>query len=144
MKSLLLFFLAAGLGFQLPAQDGEDLLAVEKAIEQFSAAGDQRDLGQLEKLLHPDFRTVVNRQFGSEEVSLMSKAVYLQLVKDEKIGGDQRQVHFLGVNVVGNNATVHALLLGSKLRFTSFFSLVKAANGDWQIIGDFPHIEPAS
>lgn len=141
MKSLMLFFLTMCLGFALPAQESADLLAEERAVEQFSAAGDQRNAAQLEALLHTEFRTVVNRQFGSEEVSLMDKAVYLQLVKDEKIGGDEREVHLLNVEIVGNNATVQAVLLGKKLRFNSFFSLVKAADGNWQIIGDFPHIE---
>ena len=73
------------LGIALPAQESADLIAVEEAVEQFSNAGDERDTAQLESLLHPAFRTVVNRQFGSEEVSLMDKTLYLQLVKDEKI-----------------------------------------------------------
>lgn len=141
MKSLLSFFLMMSLGVTLGAQDNEDLVAIEAAVANFAAFGDQQNVAGLEGLLHPQFRAVVNRLFGSEEVSLMDKTVYLELIKTGKIGGDQRTVHLLEVEVVANNAHVKALFVGEKLRFTTFISLVKNPAGEWQVISDFPHIE---
>ena len=141
MKSLMFFFLASILSVNVQAQESDDLTAIEEAVREFSAASDQQSAEKLEAVLHPQFRAVVNRLFGSEEVSLMDKAVYLQLIKDRKIGGDQRDVHILQMEVVGNNATVRAILAGKAMHFTTFISLVKNVDGSWQVIGDFPHIQ---
>ncbi|MEL7226572.1 MAG: nuclear transport factor 2 family protein [Cyanobacteria bacterium J06576_12] len=141
MKSLMFFFLAAFLGFNVHAQDSNDLAAIEQAVRDFASAGDQQNVEKLETVLHPQFRAVVNRLFGSEEVSLMDKAVYLQLIEAGKIGGDERSVHILQLEVVGNNASVRAVLDGKAMHFTTFMSLVKNTDGSWQVIGDFPHIQ---
>lgn len=125
----------------LKAQESTDLLAIQTAVTNFMHFGDQQDHVALADLLHPQFRTVANRLFGAEEVSLMSKELYLQLIKDKKIGGDERQLYILEMEVVGNNATVKAVMEGKVLQFTTFLSLVKSPKGDWTIIGDFPHIE---
>ena len=141
MKSLMFFFLASIISVNIQAQESNDLVAIEQAVRDFSAASDQRSPEKLEMILHPEFRAVVNRLFGSEEVSLMDKATYLQLIKDGKIGGDQRTVHILQLEVVENNATVRAILAGKAMHFTTFLSLVKNADGKWQVISDFPHIQ---
>lgn len=127
----------------LKAQESADLLAIQTAVTNFMHFGDQQDAKALAAILHPEFRTVANRLFGAEEVSLMSKDVYLQLIKDKKIGGDERKLYILEMEVVGNNATVKAVMEGKVLQFTTFLSLVKSTQGDWKIIGDFPHIEKA-
>lgn len=125
----------------LQAQDHQDLAGIETAVHDFARLGDQQDAKALDQLLHPQFRAVVNRLFGAEEVSLMDKAAYLQLIKDKKIGGDKRGVYILSVDVVNNNATVKARFEGKALRFTTFLSLVKNTDGGWQVIGDMPDIE---
>ncbi|GAB4415539.1 MAG: hypothetical protein OHK0039_24200 [Bacteroidia bacterium] len=125
---------------QSPAQPTQDLAAVEAAVRAFAHMGDVQDADGLDRLLHPQFRAVVNRLFGSDEVSIMDKNLYLQLIRDEKIGGDQRQVHLVSVDVVNNQATVHAVLEGKALRFVTFVSLIKTADGRWQVVGDLPDI----
>ena len=144
MKSKTILFLVSMLAcFVGTAQDRLDLAAIETAVHDFAHLGDRQDADGLDKLLHPQYRAVVNRLFGSEEVSLMDKAVYLQLIRDKKIGGDEREVFILSVDVVKNNATVKAIFEGNALRFTTFISLVKTADGKWQVIGDLPDIEKA-
>ena len=123
------------------AQESANLAAIQTAVTNFMDYGDQQDAAALEAILHPEFRTVANRLFGAEEVSLMSKDLYLQLIRDKKIGGDERQLYILDLAVVGNNATVKAVFQGATLQFTTFLTLVKSTEGDWTIIGDFPHIE---
>jgi len=136
----LLSMILAGI-FPATAQNATDLAKIEAVVTTFSNAGDLQDALKLDKILHPQFRAVVNRAFGSSDLSLMDKAIYLQLMKDKKIGGDKREVFLLQTDIGKNIATVKAILQGRELRFTTFISLVKLENGEWQIVGDFPEIE---
>lgn len=123
------------------AQNTSDIAIIADAVRTFSNSGDQQDATKLDAILHPQFRAVVHRLFGAPDISLMGKALYLQLIRDKKIGGDSREVHILDMEITNNIATVKAILQGKALRFTTYISLVKLENGTWQIIGDLPHIE---
>lgn len=122
------------------AQNHQDLTKIDEAIRAFAKAGDQQDVRILEKVLHPEYRAVVHRAFGSPDLSLMDKTLYLQLMRDKKIGGDTREVYVLQVDLTNNIATVNAVFQGKMLRFNTYISLLKLENGDWQIIGDMPDI----
>jgi Putative lumazine-binding len=132
-------FLFGGLISQ--AQQAADLAKIEAVVREFSAAGDKQDVTRLGKILHPQYRAVVNRLFGSTELSLMDRALYLQLISDKKIGGDTREVFLLQIDLVGNTASVKSIFRGKVLNFTTFVSLVKLPDGTWQIISDMPEIE---
>lgn len=123
------------------AQNTSDLSKIAEVVRIFSTAGDQQNATNLDPVLHPQFRAVVHRLFGAPDVSLMDKALYLQLIRDKKIGGDKREVHLLHTEISNNIATVKAIFQGKMLRFTTYISLVKMENGTWQIIGDLPDIE---
>jgi hypothetical protein len=123
------------------AQSSEDLTKISEAVNTFAMAADQQNADRLDKILHPQYRAVVHRLFGGTDVSLMDKALYLQLIRDKKIGGDKRTVHLIDVDVVNNIATVKALFQGKELKFTTFVSLLKLPDGTWQIVGDMPNIE---
>jgi hypothetical protein len=134
-------FLLAGGG--LHAQSGGELRSIGTAVREFAAFADLQQAEGLERVLHPQFRAVVNRPFGSTEISLMDKATYLQLIRERKIGGDTREVHLLSVDIVNQNATVKAVFEGKALRFVTFISLVRTPEGQWQVIGDMPDISKA-
>ncbi len=125
------------------AQSGQDLTKIGDAVRAFAAFGDKQDAAGLDKILHPQYRAVVHRAFGSTDLSLMDKALYLQLMRDKKIGGDTREVHLLQVDVVNNIANVRAIFQGKALLFNTYISLVKLENGDWQVVGDMPDISKA-
>lgn len=133
-----LFLLAS---FTCQAQQATDLAQIQAVVREFSAAGDQQNTARLDKILHPQYRAIVNRLFGSPDLSLMDKALYLQLMSDKKIGGDTREVFLLQTDISGTTASVKAIFLGKILRFTTFISLVKLPDGTWQIIADMPEIE---
>jgi Putative lumazine-binding len=142
MKKFMLFIAALLLGSASSmAQQITDLAKVEAAVRQFSAAGDRQDVASLDKVLHPQYRAVVNRAFGSPDLSLMDKVLYLQLMKDKKIGGDTREVFILQTDLGATSAMVKAIFHGKTLRFTTFISLVKLPSGEWQIVSDMPEIE---
>ncbi len=110
-------------------------------VEAYAKAGDNRDTKTLDQLLHVEFRSVVNRLFGSMDLSVMSKTVYLDLMKQEKIGGDKRKVEILNIDVMDHTAYIKAKFSGEQLIFTTHLMLAKNAADKWQVVNDMPLIE---
>ena len=123
------------------AEEDTNMAAVIKAVEQFTKSADKRDVKQMDAIMHSNFRAIVNRLFGSEEVSIMDKALYLDLLKKGKIGGDNRKITVESIHFEGSNALVKATLEGEELIFYTFIQLVQETSGDWKIISDMPNIE---
>lgn len=117
-----------------------DIGKVSEIVHQYSKSADERNLTTMRELLHEDFRSIVNRAFGSEEIQLMDKTTYLDLMSKKIIGGDQRKVTILSIDFEEKNAVVKARLLGKKMIFNTFIQLVKEADGEWKIISDLPVI----
>jgi Putative lumazine-binding len=115
-----------------------DKVSIEQVVNQFAKAGDLRDVVQLKNLLHDDFRLAMNRLFGSETVTLLTKPAYLKMVEDGKLGGDSRSVQILSIDITENNAAVKVSLKGKALTFQSYYHLVKNVAGQWQLINDLP------
>jgi len=63
---------------------------VEKVIAAFSKAGDDNNAEKLATYLDDNYRIVMNRLFGSTEVSVMPKSVYLDKISSKEFGGDKR------------------------------------------------------
>ena len=121
------------------AETGKDKIV--SAVNQFVKASDNRNAANLNKVLHHEFRAMVNRLFGSEDMSIMTKDTYLSLIKEEKIGGDDRKVNILKVDVVNHNAYVKAELHGKEYKFTTYILLAERPKGNWQVVSDMPFIE---
>jgi ketosteroid isomerase-like protein len=122
----------------VPALAQTDKASIEQVVNQFAKAGDQRDVTQLKTLLHDEFRVAMNRLFGGETVVLLTKAAYIKMMEDGKLGGDDRTVQILSVDITQNNAAVKVALKGKALTFQSYYHLVKNVEGQWQIINDLP------
>lgn len=135
-KRTLLIFTMMMTSMTLMAQNDKAL--IEQAVLQFSKAGDERNTESLTHLLHDDFRIVMNRLFGSETVTLMTKDVYIKMIQDGKLGGDQRTVKIISIDITENNASVKVSLKGTELTFQSYYQLVKNVSGQWQLINDLP------
>jgi ketosteroid isomerase-like protein len=117
-----------------------DIKAIKKTVSTFSKAGDQNDVEALDKCLDSHYRIVMNQLFGSKELSVMTREVYMEKIGSKAFGGDEREVIFHEVLVNGNTACVKATLKGKKATFTSFFTLAKNAAGDWLLLSDVPVI----
>jgi Putative lumazine-binding len=122
----------------VPALAQTDKASIEQVVNQFAKAGDQRDVTQLKTLLHDEFRLAMNRLFGSETVTLLTKEAYIKMMEDGKLGGDDRTVQILSVDITQNNAAVKVALKGKALTFQSYYHLVKNGAGQWQLINDLP------
>ncbi len=121
----------------------EDIMEVTKLVHAFSKNSDERNIDKMDNILHQNYRTIVNQAFGSDEIQLMNKTNYLDLLKRKVIGGDKRSVIILSIDMEENNAVVKAKFTGKKLIFTTFIQLVKDSAGKWKIISDLPIIQKA-
>ena len=121
-----------------------DKSAVKQAVINFAKGGDDRNVSLLESVLHKDYRTVLHRAFGGDKTAILDKSTYITMVKNEKIGGIPRKVKVKAIQIAGNVATAKAIMESDKLKFISFYSLVKTPTGQWQLVGDVPHVEKKS
>ena len=112
-----------------------------ETVKAFAKAADDRNHKALDKLLHPKFRSVTNRLFGSMDLSQMNKTAYIDLIKQGKIGGDKRVVEILSLDITAYNACVKARFTGEQLVFTTYILLVKNAEEQWQVVDDMPVVE---
>ena len=140
MKRVILMGIVALLSsFQTMAQKSEEK-AIKNVITAFAKAGDQNDASALASLLDDNYRLVMNQLFGSKEVSIMPRAVYLKKIKNKEFGGDQRTLTFKEIILNGNTAMAKATFAGKKMTFESLLVLVKNSNGEWKLISDIPVI----
>lgn len=128
-------FLAVGTP---PASTNTDEQQIREVITNFAAYGDQQNVTAMDAILDPGYRAVLNRLFGSKEVNFLDKAAYLQMLRDKKLGGDQRQVTIHSVDITNNNAVVKAEFAGQKMTLITFMLLTKTEAGDWKIVVDMP------
>lgn len=141
MKHLLFLTLMISALPEAKSQTKMEKQNVENVVRQFVHGADARDVQQVDTVLDANYRTVVNRLFGGDEISTMNKDLYLTLLKEGRIGGDQRQIEFLMIDIVGNNAVVKARLKGKELLFTSYILLIRTKDDKWLIVSDLPHVE---
>ncbi len=115
-----------------------DEKAIKKTIHTFSKAGDANDSDQLELTLDPNFRIVMNRLFGSPDVSIMPREVYLEKIRTKEYGGDSRQVQVESVNINETTACARVRFIGKEMTFVSILNLVKDPDGAWKLISQMP------
>lgn len=128
------------IGFQA-ADEKTDKKEIKASVTLFAKHADEQDVAAMDALLDDQFRTLINRLFGSNTLSFLGKPTYLQLLEDKKIGGDERKVIIHAIDITGNNASVKATFEGKKQSFTSYLLLAKTEAGAWKIATDMPSIQ---
>lgn len=121
------------------AQSAEEA-AIEATIMGFAQAGDNNDADQLDTYLDDNYRVVMNRLFGSTEVAVMPKSVYLEKIRNKEFGGDDRKVVIESITQNGATASAKVSLVGNKMTFVSLLTLIKDEEGKWKLISDVPVI----
>jgi hypothetical protein len=139
MKKLILGLLVATVGIGAIAQENEESV-IEKLITDFAKAADKNNVTELDTYLDENYRIVMNRLFGSESVSVVTKADYLAKIESKEWGGDKRIVEVHSVTINGNTASAHVTLAGEKATFISIFTFIKNAEGNWKLLSDTPII----
>jgi len=124
----------------ITTQLNSDQQKVKNVATQFSQYADQQDVTAMSSILNEQYHTYLNRLMGGTQVKTLDKTTYLQMLKDKKIGGDDRKVTIESIDISGNNASVKIRMEGKKLNFASYLLLAKAESGDWQIVADMPSV----
>lgn len=141
MKKSILVGCLAVLGFAASAQKTAEK-AVKETVIAFAKAGDAQDAALLATYLDAHYRVVMNRLFGSSELSVLSREVYLEKISSKVFGGDTRTFEFLEIAVNGNTAVVRVNMNGSKMKTCSTLLLAQNESGKWLLVCDMPVIIP--
>lgn len=142
MKQLFLIGALALAGSTLLAQSS-DYAAITETIMAFAKAGDGNDAKALAQCLDDNYRIVMNRMFGSQEVSVMPRVVYLEKIRTKEFGGDAREVRIEGIQINGNTATARVDMVGQQMTLASTMVLVKDTEAVWKIVSDVPTLPAA-
>ena len=122
------------------AQENE-MRNIEKVITGFSKAGDENDAEKLATYLDDNYRVVMNRLFGSTEVSIMPKSVYLEKIKSKEYGGDKRVLTIENIVINNTAASAKVTFKGTQMTFVSLIALIQEPGGNWKIISDTPMVQ---
>jgi Domain of unknown function (DUF4440) len=109
-------------------------------IHHFARASDRRDTPALEALLHPEFRVVFNVKPGAAP-KVLDRAQYLQMARDGKIGGPDRNVSVVNLSVTEGFATGTSRMVHEKATFQSVFSLIQS-DGQWLLLQEAVLMSP--
>jgi hypothetical protein len=118
----------------------EDKSKITTVIKQFSSAGDNSKDKLLATYLDENYRVVMNRLFGSDKVSILSKEVYLSKIESKEFGGTAREVKIMDILINGNTACVKVIFKGEKVTFNSLIILLKNKEGEWKLVSDIPTV----
>ncbi len=140
MKKVIFTAFAVCFGLVSSAQMNDEK-AIEVVIHSFAEAGDQQNVEALSDCLDESYRIVMNQLFGSKEVSVMAREVYLQKIKAKEFGGDSRNTEVETILVNGNTASAKVIFKGKQMTFVSIIGLVKNAKGDWKMVSEVPVIQ---
>ncbi|QNL23257.1 hypothetical protein HZR84_12330 [Hyphobacterium sp. CCMP332] len=88
--------------------------------------------------MHPDYRIIMNRLFGSKEVSVMNKPQYLEKIVSKEWGGVKRVVNVETIIFNENSASAIVAYKGEKMSWKSIIHLVNSENNEWLIISETP------
>lgn len=143
-----LFTLAAGLSvatlsmfemaFLGAHSEAEAESNIKSVIQLFVKGGDERDTTKLEEVLHGNFRVVANQLMGSSTINVITKDQYLALIREGKLGGDNRVLDIQSVEIIGKNASAKVKIIGKALTFESFYHLIQNNEGKWKLVQDLP------
>jgi len=111
---------------------------IKNVITEFAKAMDDSDPIKLSTYLDDNYRIIMNRIFGKDEVVIMPKMAFLQKIETKEFGGDQRVVTFFDITINKTIASVKVNFEGKKANFTSIITLIKDLEGNWKLIGDTP------
>ncbi|MFO1472991.1 MAG: nuclear transport factor 2 family protein [Turneriella sp.] len=110
------------------------------SIEVFRNAGDERDLGAIDSILHKDFRLFA--YFGdATNAATMDKAAYTGALRAGKIGGKPRTLKIVSIDVRGSHAACRISMESTELKFDNYMHWVKTERG-WQLLNDLTHAVP--
>ena len=118
-----------------------EIIKVKQTITAFSEAGDNNNADKLATHLDDNYRIVMNRLFGSESVSVMDKATFLEKIRTKEYGGDKRELTIENIVINGTTASAKVTFKGTKMTFVSILVLIQDQQDNWKLVSDTPIVK---
>ncbi len=112
---------------------------IKEVVFSIEKAAAKRDVKELEELLHKDYRVVANRFKGSKTTTILSKEVYIKMMKDMKIGGTSYNIIFSDIKINGHTSLVDLTYVSETTSdMHKYLVLIQDKNNQWKVVSDIP------
>lgn len=138
MKNTFLTLIAVIMMTTSACAQTDETKAVKETITQFAKAADANNSEELATYLDENYQIAMNQLFGSPDLSIVDRAVYLSKIESKEWGGEKRTIKFIRVDVNGKNASAKVEMKGAKMTMVSYLILVQNKNGKWKLVYDVP------
>lgn len=110
----------------------EVVLTIEKAAS-------QRDVNLISPHLHDQYRVVANRFKGSNSTTVIPKELYLNMMREGKIGGTAYEVLFDDIKINRHTAVVDLTYVSKTAPdMHKYLILVQDKDDQWKVVSDIP------
>lgn len=142
MKRFLLFALISIIYFtNCKAQNQNEIMEneIKNVILSLENATAERSIPKIEEYLHKDYRVVANRFKGSKTTTIITKEMYLEMMKENKIGGTSYQTEFKNISITEHTAIVDVFFKSDKSsNMHKYLILIQDGNNNWKVVSDIP------
>ncbi len=140
---LLPAFLFGGCQSAAASLKAVDRSAIESVIREFAAAGDAQNADRADAVIDTSFRVVALDYPQTGDVSTLSRADYLGLLRAKKLGGTERKVQVNHISASTDKlASATVEMHSSALRMFNSMTLAKIG-GEWKLVHDVAAVKPA-
>lgn len=139
-KLILITFISAISFLNCNAQNQHSMeQTIKETVASIEKAAANRDVKQLAELLHENYRVVANRFKGSTAATIISKQVYLEMMKAEKVGGTTYTIKYNDIKITGHTAIVDLNFLSDKTSdMHKYLVLIQDEHDQWKVVSDIP------
>ncbi len=116
----------------------ENLNQIRQVIENYAAGADNRDAAKLETAFHDDFRVIA---LTAEGVRNIDKETYINLIREEKIGGVERVLKIEWITSKNDTARAEIRLKSPMVTFHDDLSFIKDQQV-WRIVNNVTQVVP--
>ncbi|WP_442266804.1 DUF4440 domain-containing protein [Tenacibaculum sp. ZS6-P6] len=112
---------------------------IKNIVLNLENATSERNISKIKEYLHKDYRVVANRFKGSKTTTIITKKMYLEMMKGNKIGGTSYQTEFKKISITEHTAIVDVLFKSDKSsNMHKYLILIQDENNNWKVVSDIP------
>ena len=112
---------------------------IKKVVLNLESATAERNILEIEKYLHKDYRVVANRFKGSSTTTIITREVYLEMMQAGKIGGTSYTTEFKSISITDHTAMVDLVFTSDiSSNMHKYLILVLDENDQWKVVSDIP------
>lgn len=141
MKQILILVCLGAIGLVSCRAQNKTLMEneIKKVVLNLESATAERNILEIEKYLHKDYRVVANRFKGSSTTTIITREVYLEMMQAGKIGGTSYTTQFKSISITGHTAMVDLVFTSDiSSNMHKYLILVLDENDQWKVVSDIP------